>query len=125
MKLSIKKILVPTDFSETAMLALQHAAFLARLSKAEILIAHIIPPDDYHFEIPEPIMHIDNREQINKLVEQKLAETAENVKVNYGISVNTMSATGKIANEIMQIARDEKTDIIIMGTHGAKGFEEL
>lgn len=125
MKMEIKKILVPTDFSETGTLALEHASFLARLVKAELILLHVLPVSEYHFEIPEPIMRIENHDEINQIVEQKLEEVAQNTKVNFGILPKTFSTRGKIANEVMQIAQDEKADLIIMGTHGAKGFEEL
>ncbi|CAN5408301.1 universal stress protein [soil metagenome] len=125
MKMNIKKILVPTDFSETGLLALEHASFLARLVKAELILLHVLPLSEYHFEIPEPVMRIDNLEEINKIVEQKLNEVANDTKSKYGIMPKTMSTRGKIANEVMQIAIDEKVDLIVMGTHGASGFEEL
>ncbi len=125
MKMEIKKILVPTDFSETGLLALEHASFLARLVKAELIILHVLPLNEYHFEIPEPVMRIENHDEINKIVEQKLAEVANDTRTNYSIMPRTMSTRGKIANEVMQIAQDEKVDLIVMGTHGASGFEEL
>jgi nucleotide-binding universal stress UspA family protein len=125
MKMQIKKILVPTDFSETGLLALEHASFLARLVKADLILLHVLPVSEYHFEIPEPVMRIENHDEINAIVEQKLAEVADATRTNYGILPKTMSTRGKIANEVMQIAQDEKVDLIVMGTHGAKGFEEL
>lgn len=125
MKLEIKKILVPTDFSETGLLALEHASFLARLVKADLIVIHVLPLSEYHFEIPEQVMRIDNHEEVNRVVEQKLSEVAANTRANYGILPTTINARGKIANEIMQVAQDEKVDLIIMGTHGASGFEEI
>lgn len=125
MKLNIKKILVPTDFSETGLLALEHASFLARLVKADLIVLHVLPLNEYHFEIPEPVMRIENHDEINKLVEQKLAEVANDTRTNYGIMPRVISARGKVANEVMQIAQEEKIDLIVMGTHGAHGFEEL
>ncbi len=125
MKLNIKKILVPTDFSETGLLAIEHASFLARLIKAELIILHVLPLSEYHFEIPEPVMRIENLDEINKIVDQKLTEVANDTKTNYGILPRTMSTRGKIAYEVMQIAKDENIDLIVMGTHGASGFEEM
>lgn len=125
MKINIKKILVPTDFSETGLLAIEHASFLARLVKAELIVLHVLPLNEYHFEIPEPVMRIENHDEINKVVEQKLAEVANDTRTNFGIMPRTISTRGKIANEIMQMAQDEKADLIVMGTHGASGFEEL
>jgi nucleotide-binding universal stress UspA family protein len=125
MKMNIKKILVPTDFSETGLLALEHASFLARLVKADLLLHHVLPLNEYYFEIPEPIMRIDNHDEINQVVDQKLAEVAVETRTNYGIMPRVTSSRGKIANEIMQVAQEQKVDLIVMGTHGASGFEEL
>ncbi|MFN6038924.1 MAG: universal stress protein, partial [Bacteroidota bacterium] len=41
--LNTKKILVPLDFSDTSMNAVRHACFLARLTKGDVLLTHIIP----------------------------------------------------------------------------------
>ena len=45
----IKKVLVPTDLSETAYLALEHAALMAALYKAELYLLHVIeiPPEEF------------------------------------------------------------------------------
>jgi nucleotide-binding universal stress UspA family protein len=125
MNLQIRKILVPIDFSETGLMAMQHAAFMASLSKAEIILLHVLPLTEYYFEIPEPIMHIDNREQMQRVIEQKLKEIADEVRTRYGIAPRTLSSRGRVASEIVQVAREENVDLIIMGTHGAKGFEEI
>ncbi|GAB4139636.1 MAG: universal stress protein [Bacteroidia bacterium] len=125
MGFDVKKILVPVDFSETGNLALEHASFMARLIKADLTLLHVMPVNDYHFSIPEPILHIEERERLSKVVETKLNELSEATRENYGIRVNTLSASGQIAHEVVSIAQDEKFDLIIMGTHGAKGFEEM
>ena len=41
-KFQIKKILIPYDFSATAELALEHAVFMAKLHKADIVLVHVI-----------------------------------------------------------------------------------
>lgn len=125
MNLQLRKILVPVDFSETGMLALEHASFMARLAKADLLLLHVLPVTEYHFEIPEPVMRIENHDEVNRVVEQKLSELVENVRVNYGCVAKSISARGKVAHEIMELAKEEKVDLIVMGTHGASGFEEF
>jgi nucleotide-binding universal stress UspA family protein len=125
MKLQIKKILVPTDFSETSKLSLAHASFLAKLTKSDLLLIHVQPINPFYFEIPEPMMHANYQDEMDKLVTEKLSEMAQQVRTDYGITPRYYSVKGEVANEIMQIAQEEKTDLIIMGTHGAKGFEEL
>src|SRR5688572_22059608 len=125
MHLQLRKILVPVDFSETGMLALEHASFMARLAKADLLLLHVLPIQEYHFEIPEPIMRIDNHDEVNQVVEQKLEEVINQVRSKYGCVAKALSARGKVSHEIMEVAKEEKVDLIIMGTHGASGFEEF
>lgn len=125
MNLQLRKILVPIDFSETGMLALEHASFMARLAKADLLLLHVLPVQEYHFEIPEPVMRIENHDEVNRIVEQKLNETVERVHNTYGCVAKSLSARGKVSHEIMEVAQDEKVDLIVMGTHGASGFEEF
>lgn len=123
-KPDFRRILVPTDFSETGSLAVAHAAFLARLTKAELFLLHVIPATTYSFDIlgQAPDMHF--MEQINEKVDAKLAETAEKISRDHGIEVKTLRATGQIAKETVDVIKSEKIDLVIMGTHGVKGFEE-
>lgn len=125
MTLQLRKILVPVDFSETGMLALEHASFMARLAKADLILLHVLPVSEYHFEIPEPVMRIENHDEVNRVVEQKLSELVDNVRTNYGCVAKSLSARGKVAHEVMELAKEENVDLIIMGTHGASGFEEF
>jgi len=125
MNLQLRKILVPVDFSETGMLALEHASFMARLAKADLLLLHVLPVQEYHFEIPEPVMRIENHDEVNRVVEQKLEETVQYVHDNYGCIARSLSTRGKVSHEIMDVANEEKVDLIVMGTHGASGFEEF
>lgn len=125
MKLKIKKIILPTDFSETSNMALSHAAFLARLINAQLTLVHVQAFDPFYFEIPEPLLVIQDHTKLDKFIEDKLIELSRGIESEFGIKPLYKSPHGHVANEIMQLAQDEKTDLIIMGTHGAKGFEEL
>lgn len=125
MTLQIKKIMVPTDFSDTSKMALAHASYLARLVNAELLLVHVMAFDPFYFEIPEPVIVIQDHAKLDKFIDDKLIALAQGVEEEYGIKPRHLTSKGKAANEIMEIAQKEKTDLIVMGTHGAKGFEEL
>jgi nucleotide-binding universal stress UspA family protein len=125
MKLEVKRIMVPTDFSETSKMALEHAAFLSRLLHAELLLVHVQAYNPFYFEIPEPLLVIKDTSKLDKFIEDKLIELRDEIEKEYGVKSRYMSPRGQVSNEIMQLAQKEKTDLIIMGTHGAKGFEEL
>ncbi|CAN5810273.1 universal stress protein [soil metagenome] len=125
MNSEIKKIMVPTDFSETSKMALAHAAFLSRLLHAELMLVHVQAFDPFYFEIPEPLLVVQDHSKLDNFIEGKLNELADQVEAEYGLRPRHLTITGHVANEIMLLAQQEKTDLIIMGTHGAKGFEEL
>ncbi len=125
MELQLKKIMVPTDFSETSEMALAHAAFLAHLLHAELLLVHIQAFDPYYYDIPEPLIIIQDQDKLDKYIAEKLVEMSRAVEEEYGIKPRHMTSIGHVSNELVQLAQNEKADLIIMGTHGAKGFEEM
>ena len=51
--LAIKRILIPTDFSETANLALEHAVKMARLLDSEITLLHVVSTFAFRVNLPE------------------------------------------------------------------------
>ncbi|HEU4716957.1 MAG TPA: universal stress protein [Bacteroidia bacterium] len=125
MKMNVRNILVPVDFSETSRKALAHASFLARLTKSHMDIIHVLPVSPYYLEIPEPMLYVNNHSEVNQLVGGKLEEFSDEIHGIYGIRPRHILAHGQVAYEIVKAAREGKADLVIMGTHGAKGFEEL
>lgn len=125
MSFQLQKILVPFDFSETGMLALEHAGHMASLAKADIEILHVLPISEYHFEIPEPTLHIKNYDHVNSIVEDRLNEAVDGLLRRFGVKAKSFSARGSVAREVVEQVKENNIDLVIMGTHGAKGFEEL
>ncbi len=120
----IKRILVPTDFSETGMLAIEHAAFLARLSKAHLYLLHVIESFEYAYSEFEPEIAVKDVESIEGAATEKLEKLGANLSNQYGINVSSLVSTGRPASGISGMVKDQNIDLIVMGTHGAKGFEE-
>jgi nucleotide-binding universal stress UspA family protein len=125
MTFQLQKILVPVDFSETGMLALEHAGHMAGLAKADLILLHVLPANEYHFEIPEPELHIQSYDRVNAIVEERLNEAVDSLRERHGVKARSLSARGSVTREIIELANEEQVDLIVMGTHGAKGFEEL
>ncbi|HXP50840.1 MAG TPA: universal stress protein [Bacteroidia bacterium] len=121
----IKRILVPTDFSETGMLAIEHAAFLAKLSKAHLYLLHIVESFEYAYSEYEPEIMVKDIEGIQEAVTEKLERLAASLENQYEINVTALVNNGQPASGISQTGKDQHIDLIVMGTHGAKGFEEL
>lgn len=118
----IKKILIPIDFSDTAMLALDHAVFMAERYNAEIIFLHVFESFSYQMEISQ--MLIDSV-KVGDLVKGKLDELAKETHKKSGVNISTEAVTGSVATNIVEAAERLGADIIVMGTHGSSGFEEF
>lgn len=121
---SMKRILVPTDFSKHAEYALKVAAKLAKEHNAELYLIHILElPHQgndaiaHGHDIPE-VMFFKNA-TINKLNE--LAES------DYlaGLNVSKVIQLDHALTGIMKAVAANNIDLIIMGSHGASGMKEM
>jgi nucleotide-binding universal stress UspA family protein len=123
-KFEIKNILTPTDFSETALLAIEHSAFMARISKATLHLLHVIKISEFAYTINNPAAPGYSIQEVENFSLQKLDEIAAVLKVKYGININTSISKGNPAEEIEIAVTNFNVDVVIMGTHGASGFNE-
>jgi nucleotide-binding universal stress UspA family protein len=123
-KFNIKKILIPLDFSETSLLALEHGAHMASLFKADILLLHVVKPSWTIFSIENPPLPIDALEDQSEYALEKLGELAKQIRDEHVVSVETLCETGRVCPVILSAAKKHKADLIVMGTHGISGFEE-
>jgi nucleotide-binding universal stress UspA family protein len=110
----IKKILFPTDFSETANHALGHALRLAENQDVEVIVQHVV--DDYFgphthwasmFDVhqlqKELDFHIEN--EMQKVIPKSIT----------GIKLRPVISKGKPDLEIVKLADKESPDLIVMG----------
>lgn len=125
MKLNIKKIMVPVDFSETSNHALEHAGWIASTAHAELLLAHVLPPNPYYFETADPQVLPEDLVESRNFAEEKIRDIMRSCSEKFGVNPRYRILHGKISDELTQLASDESIDIIMMGTHGAKGLEEI
>ncbi|TBN01800.1 universal stress protein [Hyunsoonleella flava] len=120
----MKKILVPTDFSEQAEKALEVAAQLAKQHESEIYLLnvldlplHEIDPLKGYNDLPEAVFFM-------KLAHKKFEEL---VKKDYldGITVHETVEFHDIYKAINSVCEKHKIDLVVMGSYGASGFKEL
>ncbi len=125
--LHIKQILIPFDFSETAELALEHGAFMAKLMKAEITMLHVIESYSFTSALTSAFSktQIEYEEKVESSANDKFREIADKIHHQTGMPVHYQTTRGKIYRAIVQAAKDMNSDVIIMGTHGASGFQEF
>ena len=113
----IKRILVPTDFSQLSLGAIDYAIDLARPDQAEIVIVFVIEPIQYAF----PPLLIKQRE---KEYADKLARMAAKVIKRYP-TVRTELHFGVAYQVIVGLARKIRADMIVMSTHGRSALHNL
>ena len=121
---NIKNILIPLDFSETSLLALEHATFMARFYKADITLLHVIESAIFTSAITFHDTGNDLSSVIMEKANEKLIEFANKIQDAEGIKIQTKVLEGRIYKTIVEFANKSNTDIIVMGTHGVSGFRE-
>lgn len=126
-KFQIKRILIPFDFSETAELALEHAVFMAKLHKADILLLHVVESFSFASAISSAFgkSQSEFESKMESSAKDRLQNLTEKLHHDSGMSVSFKIDSGKIYKKIMSVAEEEKVDIIVMGTHGVSGFQEF
>ena len=123
----IKKILVPTDFSETAMKALNYAIELAKRTGAEITLLNVVETslassNPAFASVPKSV---EFEEEIIKASQEKLEELAYSKAEAVFPPFQIQTALGRTYLEIVSKSKEIGASIIVMGTHGVSGFREL
>ncbi|MFN5843891.1 MAG: universal stress protein, partial [Bacteroidota bacterium] len=122
MSLNIKRILVPTDFSEISLNALDYAATIAAKDDAEIILLHVYETPDQSSKIK---LAIDLNEIMEKGINDKINELKVSNRSLLSARVTIKVVNGKIHSEIQKLADDMKVDLIVMGTHGSSGISDI
>ena len=121
--MELKKILIPTDFSDHSDQALRWGVSLAEKYSALMLLLHVIPP-----AMEEVSTHGSASEEIimelEAKVEARLYEIAL-TDLDDTRPVEVKIAVGKPAEEILRVAGEEEVDLIVMGAHGHSGLAHV
>lgn len=120
----LKRILVPVDFSPVSLSALHEAIFIARLFKAELYIMHVIDIPPTVYTINNPMAPGIDVSAIDKALMQSFSDISSSATREYSIKMKTLVTHGKPAREIVATVEENRIDLVIMGTHGAHGFDE-
>ncbi len=116
------KILVPIDFSDNSLNALEFGIQIANRLKAELKILHVKTKKiEYRYSKKETeLMLSDN-------VAEWLHEIVEKNKEKYlvpGGKFDYKVREGNVIKEVTNQAKYDDTTLIVIGTHGASGFED-
>jgi nucleotide-binding universal stress UspA family protein len=122
-----RKILVPLDGSATSARGLEEAIGLARASGASLVLLHVIDAYPLAVEMATP----DTWEKVVEGLRrhgQALLDRAEATAREHGVATASRMLefpSGRVADAILQEAKAVDCDLILMGTHGRRGFGHM
>ena len=127
MKVFFKKILLATDFSSISRNAGDYALYLTKICKAELCVLHVLDsnswniPTYYYLSTKDFDRLAVSQEKIRKEEENTLKEMVD----SFDIKVKKIFREGDPAHEIMNTAEELNVDLVILGTHGYKGWKRF
>ncbi len=101
-----QKILVPIDFSEVTKTVINMAVYIAHKNKMTI-----------------SLLHVENNKSATDPY-AKMEELASQSEANSEVQFEFILKQGKILNEIATTANDDQFKLMVIGSHGFKGFRE-
>jgi nucleotide-binding universal stress UspA family protein len=117
------RIVVGTDGSATASVAVQHATELAKTTGASLEVVSAfepVPQDRLRVEsqqVPGDIAHgVGPREDVNAHLEAAAGQAKE-----AGVEANTHAREGDPADAILDVAEETEADLIVVGNKGMTG----
>jgi len=117
----MKKILVPTDFSENATVAINFAAHLAQVTSAKLILLHT---DTNQVAIAESTMVLDTDPAVIRKSEQQLQQQAQLIQEQFNLNqpIQTLCMTGNLSLVLNRAIKNNQVDLVVMGTKGASNI---
>lgn len=125
MMVSVKNIMVTTDLSVASYSAMEYAAWLAKKEKANVTLFYSVdnlPTVAYH---TVDLTFDKFREEILAYERKKLKEFANAFKSTFSGKFQTVITEGNAAQSIVQYAKENDIDLIVMSTHGRTGIQHM
>jgi nucleotide-binding universal stress UspA family protein len=124
--MQLKSILCPVDFSEFSAAAYQHALSLAAHYQARIVALHIVEMWKYPFAdyAAHEVDYAKFCKALNEGGEVQLRKFVTKYS-GHGIQPELVVGEGNASDCILWFSQKESTEVIVMGTHGRRGFDRL
>jgi nucleotide-binding universal stress UspA family protein len=117
-------ILVAVDHSSHAKEAFKTAIWLAKSTKASLLVLHAVPlpppPEDI---APDTLTALEK--SYARVGSTLLADYVWEAKTKHGMEVETALEIGSAADKILEVAKKRKVDLIVVGSRGMGKMKEM
>jgi nucleotide-binding universal stress UspA family protein len=126
-----KKILLPTDGSDYANKAAEHAIWIASLNGAELVVLNVIetsslvglPAEDLIVRIKEMLKE-EGRKSLEK-ISQIYEESKTEEECQKDVKLTTATEEGSPSDIILKKIKEENIDLVVMGTSGKHGLDRF
>jgi nucleotide-binding universal stress UspA family protein len=124
-----RKILLPTDFSEHSVLASDYAISLAREYDADIIVLHVLErvaefTSAMGSDLPGYETVLLYYDDLFKVAQQRVREICKRA-AEHNVTAHDRVISGNPRHEIIDVARSGPIDLIVIGTHGRRGFSRI
>jgi nucleotide-binding universal stress UspA family protein len=123
-----QKILVPIDGSPTSARGLQEAIKLAKLTGARLRLLHVVDQISFASGMEAASMMTGEMLQLLREGGEQLLKKAQARVEKAGVRVDTVlcdSFAGRVCDLVVEQATAWRADLIVLGTHGRRGFSRL
>ena len=117
--ISLNRILVPIDFSDCSLEAVEYAALVAQRHSASLTLLHVLEPVSYGLDFT--LLHRGKREEIRERLTARLDDMTRAL-AEAKIQAESQVRGGTPFESILDSARTIPADLIVMGTHGRRGL---
>ena len=116
----IRRIVLPTDFSDASRQSIPYAVALAREFGADITLLYVVPT-----HLPAEFGHLGLVLEAKRLVAEATHSLAEfrRVELPPDLEVNPLVVDGGAPFQIANIAREVEADLVVLSTHGYTGLK--
>ncbi|WP_296381527.1 universal stress protein [Winogradskyella sp.] len=125
----MRKVLVPTDFSDNAMNALKYALELFKYDVSEFFIMHAYQDEIY---ADEELLSRETMDQVTEIISNRsqlklegILNEIKKISPNPSHTYNIISSNSMLIDEADKIVDEENIDIIVMGTRGKTNDRRL
>jgi len=120
----IQKILVPIDGSDHSRKVIEVASDIASKYKAEVHIVHVVSPLDRAHMLDDNLLK-EVEKNYQEFAQRIVDEAKKEFKKKGVESYQSAILRGDPAQEILQFAKENGVDMIVMGSHGAGAADML
>ena len=116
---TLDRILVPVDFSDCSLDALEYAVAVAQRAQASVMLLHVMEPASYGLDFTVP--NRAAREHEREVLTERLASLVAALDAAH-VKSESLVRGGLPRDSILEAARAWSADLIVMGTHGRGGL---